>query len=428
MPDNERHLLNHNRPRLVKDLIANDEFFAVLISDHTLTSSMIEEITAAKTTQSKVGRLLDVLPKRGAKAFGALVEALHETHQGHLANLLDPSGAIFSQRSGGVASQPSNQSGAASSPGCSGVISQPADARGSHRLSPSDTSSSNQEHTSKDQETKSSQQPSDGQEQKPVQEVTPVDSHCGNPGETIDDSIIRLINEFHTSKVNIIDADSNALKCVGGGETSKETKVLLRNGRGTCFSNQAFYDNVNLCAAFKRFGFEIKIQNSKEEICSLVVESEAATDASAFIHFVFTDNSSVDFISQNIETITENLKKSAVLKGKPKVLIFQIIGSVARGTGVQTDSNPEDMFDRFRGLSLETFGSDDNMAVLKVVSKERQEIPWLVWSLVILLMKYSKTFDLSTMLKHVKDILNSQNISAQLSSSLKDGLYFTTSS
>jgi len=42
------------------------------------------------TRQQKVGKLLDIIPTRGEKAFPALIRALVDTEQDHLANLLDP--------------------------------------------------------------------------------------------------------------------------------------------------------------------------------------------------------------------------------------------------------------------------------------------------------------------------------------------------
>ena len=42
------------------------------------------------TRHEKVGRLLDYLPTRGAKAFPQLIYALVSTHQEHIAEILDP--------------------------------------------------------------------------------------------------------------------------------------------------------------------------------------------------------------------------------------------------------------------------------------------------------------------------------------------------
>lgn len=44
MLDSHKHLLTKNRVRLIRDLIPDEEFFAVLMGDHTLTPSMVEDI------------------------------------------------------------------------------------------------------------------------------------------------------------------------------------------------------------------------------------------------------------------------------------------------------------------------------------------------------------------------------------------------
>jgi len=46
-------------------------------------------IQSQSTRQAKVGRLLQIIPTRGAKAFPELIRALVATHQAHLAEILD---------------------------------------------------------------------------------------------------------------------------------------------------------------------------------------------------------------------------------------------------------------------------------------------------------------------------------------------------
>jgi len=46
-------------------------------------------IQSLPTRQAKVGKLLDIIPTRGAKAFPELIKALVTTHQEHLAEMLD---------------------------------------------------------------------------------------------------------------------------------------------------------------------------------------------------------------------------------------------------------------------------------------------------------------------------------------------------
>jgi len=47
-------------------------------------------IQSLPTRQAKVGKLLDIIPTRGAKAFPELIRALVSTQQEHLAKILDP--------------------------------------------------------------------------------------------------------------------------------------------------------------------------------------------------------------------------------------------------------------------------------------------------------------------------------------------------
>lgn len=411
MLDSHKHLLTKNRVRLIRDLIPNEEFFAVLMGDHTLTPSMVEDIQAAKTTQGKVGKLLDILPKRGAKAFQTFLNALRESHQGHLLDVLDPSGAASSQRSSGV------------------VISQSVNDPRLDRFSPSDTSSSrnaeNLKHPKQasvgpsENAKQTSVQPSENFERKPVQ---PVDS-VKLSGEVLDE-IVHLVGKLVGKEFNFLDFNSSDLQCVDGSEANREQKLLMSRGQGAIVKmgrpQTMSFDDINLVEAFKKFGFDIKTQSCEDLVASLEKE-----EASAAIVFVFASHSPGDGVAEQISRITEILKNSAVLRGKPKVLIHQ---TTAEGvpSGDQMDSVRDDVTRQMSNLGLDGF--DDNMAVLGVSISKKQQIRWLVCSLVALLMKHSKTMDVATMLKHVRDVLDSQNISVQLESSLKEGLFFSAKS
>jgi len=95
MTPSQQHLLTKNRVYLVNTIILSEEFFAFLTADKSITATMKEEIEAhSKTNQGRIGKLLDFLPKRPAKAFNTLLRALVETDQEHVAHVLDKNRTI----------------------------------------------------------------------------------------------------------------------------------------------------------------------------------------------------------------------------------------------------------------------------------------------------------------------------------------------
>lgn len=143
-----------------------------------------------KTTQGKIGRLLDILPRRGSGAFPTFIEALYETHQGQLVELLDPSYRPSSSSSG------------------NGVVSQPRDSGpGVDQLAPSATSSSIATKSERDIGTSARQlqQPSDalsdkhpsskGQAQQPSRENA---ASKNISGWSVEDDITQCV--FNSSK------------------------------------------------------------------------------------------------------------------------------------------------------------------------------------------------------------------------------------
>lgn len=85
-----KNALTQKRVFLVNNIILSEEFFGFLTADRSITPSMKEEIEAhSRTSPGRIGKLLDFLPKRHARAFDTLLRALVETDQEHIAVVLD---------------------------------------------------------------------------------------------------------------------------------------------------------------------------------------------------------------------------------------------------------------------------------------------------------------------------------------------------
>lgn len=79
--------LKKNRVSLAKQLVLK-ELMEHLIEKDVITEEMMEMIQAKPGSFSQNIELLNLLPKRGPKAFSAFCEALQETKQQHLEELL----------------------------------------------------------------------------------------------------------------------------------------------------------------------------------------------------------------------------------------------------------------------------------------------------------------------------------------------------
>lgn len=435
MSQQHKSLLIRNRLRLVRELHPSQEFFAVMQSNYTLTATMIEEIESVKTVQGKVGKFLDILPRRGSEAFPTFIEALKETHQDQLAVLLDPTN---------TSSLPSG-----------GFISQPKDSgSGVGQLTPSTVSSVIDQPKSKLEDASSRKQlyqPSDSSPGNPPSSKGPVQQHQSSyedvtsrpKSENISADMNELTECVYRTKgqsfiYNIYPVDDSE-------EPGKTPRLpeLLRNGRCLVFRNkknhgyEANFDDVNLTETFKKFGIKVQstIENkSREDILDRLSKAiEIDKTSSSFFLFVFAPGSgdlivtdSGDFVSTF--DIVNVVKNSEALKGKPKVLIFHLVdpGSLDHMDSVAESAYGAPPSLELSGLNLNA--TEDNLAILKVVpnSSDDLQIHWLVSSLIFLMTKYSKYYDLTEILDRVKLILKPQGYSVTLSSSLTSGLYFTS--
>lgn len=173
-------------------------------------------LKAAKTTQSRVGKLLDILPKRGAKAFQTFLDALRESHHDHLLDILDPSGAASSQRSSGV------------------VISQPANDPRLDRFSPSDTSSSSRNTENLKHPKQASIQPSENSKQTSVQpsenpkqaSVQPSENFERKPVQPVDS--VKLSGKVLDEIVHVVDKiiEKKSKNCLDGFVKFKKSFII----------------------------------------------------------------------------------------------------------------------------------------------------------------------------------------------------------
>lgn len=96
MDKKHRDLLRKNRISLVQDLEAS-QLLSYLYQEDILSENDRDSIKAEKTRGAKAEKLLDILPRRGKKAFDVFCQALATTDgQGHLVDLLKPNESISS--------------------------------------------------------------------------------------------------------------------------------------------------------------------------------------------------------------------------------------------------------------------------------------------------------------------------------------------
>lgn len=96
MDKKHRDLLRKNRISLVQDLEAT-QLLSYLYQEDILSENDRDSIKAEKTRGAKAEKLLDILPRRGKRAFDVFCQALATTDgQGHLVDLLKPNESISS--------------------------------------------------------------------------------------------------------------------------------------------------------------------------------------------------------------------------------------------------------------------------------------------------------------------------------------------
>ena len=84
-----KKLLLRHRLALVEDLDTED-VCGLLFQNRVITENDSELIAAEKTRRQRNEALLDLLPRKGPKAYGRFLEVLRETGiYGHLVDLLD---------------------------------------------------------------------------------------------------------------------------------------------------------------------------------------------------------------------------------------------------------------------------------------------------------------------------------------------------
>ncbi|XP_028280258.1 caspase-2 isoform X2 [Parambassis ranga] len=88
MLERDRQTLRRRSVTLCKELVVDELFIQALQADDILTEGMAESIMVEQTSQKRSWRLLQLLPKRGPRAFSSFCSALQETQQQHLCDLL----------------------------------------------------------------------------------------------------------------------------------------------------------------------------------------------------------------------------------------------------------------------------------------------------------------------------------------------------
>eukprot|EP00794_Sanderia_malayensis_P016964 gene16964-18673_t len=99
MTEEHRKLLQKHRMDLLRDM-SGDRVASALFSMEIFNENDMQEVKAEKTPREKNEKLMEILPRRGSKAFNAFCEALREVSLSHLEVLLrneDKSAALHKQ-------------------------------------------------------------------------------------------------------------------------------------------------------------------------------------------------------------------------------------------------------------------------------------------------------------------------------------------
>lgn len=83
-------MLKKNRVEIIEGIANPIDMSEALYINGVLTESMKQEVEAEKTLFDKVRKILDLVPKRGPEAFDKFYEALLQTDNGPVADLLRP--------------------------------------------------------------------------------------------------------------------------------------------------------------------------------------------------------------------------------------------------------------------------------------------------------------------------------------------------
>uniref|UniRef100_A0A146PME3 CASP2 and RIPK1 domain containing adaptor with death domain n=1 Tax=Fundulus heteroclitus TaxID=8078 RepID=A0A146PME3_FUNHE len=78
MEPQHRALLRKFRVQLSDQLLVSDTIVPLLFQEGILTEAQVEQVEGQLTNKQKNLKLLDILPNRGPKAFGAFLEALRD--------------------------------------------------------------------------------------------------------------------------------------------------------------------------------------------------------------------------------------------------------------------------------------------------------------------------------------------------------------
>ncbi|XP_062588009.1 caspase-6-like isoform X2 [Saccostrea cucullata] len=92
MEERERGVLRKSRSIFTRDLVDLDTVCDRLYQREVLSEGMKNDILSEKTRENQVRKLLDIIPKRGKRAYGAFFDVLEETFQHNLSDILYPGG------------------------------------------------------------------------------------------------------------------------------------------------------------------------------------------------------------------------------------------------------------------------------------------------------------------------------------------------
>lgn len=90
MNQTHRSVLQRNRVEIIEGIANPKDVSEGLYINGVFTESMKQEVEAEETLFDKVQKILDIVPKQGPQAFDKFYEALLQTQNGHVADLLRP--------------------------------------------------------------------------------------------------------------------------------------------------------------------------------------------------------------------------------------------------------------------------------------------------------------------------------------------------
>lgn len=368
----QKNLFVTNRVYLINSIEPNEELCAHLRAGNHMTESMQEQIMIEPTTKRRVGKLLDMLTRRSAKAFDAFVYALVMTDQEHVAEKLDLNKTAELVRRRDAERGVHNHTVAqASSSGTSSHSAMVPSGSPVTTTSSAGPMLSSQMNTQPCQPAQSSTAPAAGCEPEPITSAgIDLQSGCSTHVASIPAAQPSSLPHVQAMDLSLTDDVEDVIDALVAtdedislvqGLSSQQTSLhqypdlVIKKGYAVIIQNMKYkgnelcspISNVVVSEFFKRCGFEnntetwqdLREQDLKARIRELR-NSDKLKSCEAFVLFFMgfgddggqifgTDGQPVSIKTDILQNF--NTDNCPALRGKPKIFCFQMANPVTSG-------------------------------------------------------------------------------------------------